>query len=67
MFGWFNKNPITALEKEYANQLVVARDTQRRGDMRQFALETEKAEMLLARIRQLESESATRAAASPSS
>jgi hypothetical protein len=59
MFGWLKKNPLKALEEQYAAQLVVARDTQRKGDMRQFAVETEKAEELLARIRELESESET--------
>jgi ABC-type Fe3+-hydroxamate transport system substrate-binding protein len=67
MFRWFKADPIKVLEKQYAAQLVVARDTQRKGDMRQFAVETEKAEELLARIQQLESDAATRLTASPGS
>lgn len=67
MFSWFKTDPIKVLEKQYAAQLVVARDTQRKGDMRQFALETEKAEELLARIKQLETDGASRATASPRS
>lgn len=56
MFGWLKKDPIKALEEQYADQLVVALDFQRKGDLRQFALETEKAEGLLDRIQQLKSE-----------
>ena len=60
MFGWLKKNPIEALEKQYSDQLIVARDFQRKGDLRQFAVETAKAEKLLNRIEQLKSEAAIR-------
>lgn len=59
MFSWLKKNPIKALEKQYSDQLVVARDFQRKGDLRQFAVENEKAEKLLARLQQLESDAVT--------
>jgi len=59
MFDWLKRNPIKALEKQYSDQLVVARDFQRKGDLRQFAVENAKAEELLARLQQLEREAAT--------
>ena len=58
MFAWLKKDPIKALEQQYSDQLVVALEFQRKGDLRQFAVETEKAEQLLGRIEELKGDAA---------
>ena len=58
MFAWLKKDPIKALEQQHSDQLVVALEFQRKGDLRQFAVETEKAEQLLGRIEELKGDAA---------
>lgn len=53
MFGLFKKDPVKALEKEYAAILEKARDTQRSGDIKGYAKLMEQSEEILQRIEAL--------------
>jgi len=44
MFGLFNKDPAKKLLEQYARLLEEARDLQRKGDIKGFALKTAEAE-----------------------
>lgn len=53
MFGLFKKDPIKALEKEYKAILVKARDTQRSGDLKAYAVLITKSEEILKKMEAL--------------
>ncbi|RMD96004.1 MAG: Lacal_2735 family protein [Bacteroidetes bacterium] len=53
MFGFFKKDPIAKLQKEYERLLEKARDTQRKGDIKGYAALMEKAEEMLNKIEQM--------------
>lgn len=53
MFGFFKKDPIAKLQKEYERLLEKARDTQRKGDIKGYAASMEKAEEILNKIEQM--------------
>ncbi len=38
MFGFFKKDPVKVLQKQYEKKLVEARDIQRSGDVKKAAL-----------------------------
>lgn len=58
MFGLFKKNPLKKLKQDYAQCLEQARDLQRNGDIKGFAIMTAKAEGILQKIDTLEERSA---------
>ncbi len=53
MFGFFKKNPVKKLRKEYLQLMEKARDIQRNGDVIKAALVYEQAEMIGKRIEEL--------------
>lgn len=53
MFGFFKKDPVKKLEKKYLQLMEKARDIQRSGDLRKFALVQEEAEAIAAKIEEL--------------
>ncbi|MCB0704160.1 MAG: Lacal_2735 family protein [Saprospiraceae bacterium] len=55
MFKFFKKDPIKLLEKEYEEILVKARDTQRSGDIKEYARLMSKSEEILQKIEALRS------------
>ncbi|MGD1841249.1 MAG: DUF6435 family protein [Thermonemataceae bacterium] len=60
MFGLFKKDPIKKLEKEYLAKMKEARDIQRGGDMKAYALFMEEAEKMadeLARLKEAKNKS----------
>jgi hypothetical protein len=50
MFGLFRKDPAKTLRAQYARLLEDARDLQRKGDIRGFALKTAEAEEVLKQL-----------------
>lgn len=38
MFGWFKRDPVKALEAQYAKKLEEARDAQRNGNLDAYTL-----------------------------
>ena len=56
MFGLFRRDPLKKLEAEHRRLLEQARDLQRNGDIKGFAVMTGKADELARRIEQLRSE-----------
>ena len=56
MFGLFRRDPIRKLEAEYRRLLEQARDLQRNGDIKGFAVMTGRAEQLAREIERLRSE-----------
>lgn len=50
MFGLFRKDPVKALEKEYAQKLEAARDLQRKGDIVGYSRMAAEAEEILVKI-----------------
>ena len=50
MFGLFKKNPTKKLEKEYELLMAKARDVQRSGDLKAYALIIEKSEIIMNKI-----------------
>lgn len=56
MFGFFKKDPIQQLEKEYNALLLKARDIQRSGDIKQFAIVSAEAEAVYQQIEKLRAE-----------
>ncbi len=50
MFGLFKKDPIQKLQKEYEAKMLEARDVQRSGDLRKYAVVMEQAEEILKKI-----------------
>lgn len=53
MFGLFKKDPIKKLEKEYEQLMSKARDVQRSGDLRAYAVMIEDSENILKKIDEL--------------
>lgn len=53
MFGLFKKDPVKKLEKEYEQLMTKARDVQRSGDLRAYAVMIEESESILAKIDEL--------------
>ncbi|MEM6319012.1 MAG: DUF6435 family protein [Bacteroidota bacterium] len=53
MFGLFKKDPTKKLEKEYEQLMAKARDMQRSGDLRAYAVMIEESEEILKKIDQL--------------
>ncbi len=55
MFGFFKKkDEKEVLQKQYAKLLEEARDIQRKGDMKSFALKTAEAEEVMEKIIELQ-------------
>lgn len=54
MFGWFKKDPLETLNKEYQLVLKQAMESQRNGNIRLYAELTEKAESIRANIVELQ-------------
>lgn len=50
MFGLFKKDPAKKLEKEYERLMARARDMQRSGDLRAYAVLIEESETILSKI-----------------
>lgn len=51
MFGFFKKkSEKEVLQKKYEILMQEARDIQRKGDMKSFALKTEEAEQIMSKI-----------------
>ena len=46
MFGFFKKDPLKKMEKEYRQKLEKARDIQRSGDVKKAALMYDEAEKI---------------------
>ena len=53
MFGLFKKDPIKKLEKQYEQLMSKARDVQRSGDLRAYAVMIEESETILTKIDEL--------------
>jgi len=60
MFGLFKKDPIKKLEKEYEQMLEKARDIQRSGDIKAFAIYSGEAEELWKKIEKMRAEKAAK-------
>lgn len=56
MFGFFKKDPIKKMEKEYDSMLEKARDVQRSGDIKGYAKLMGEAEELYQKIEKLRGE-----------
>lgn len=54
MFGLFNRDPLKALEKEYALKLQQARDLQRKGDIVGYSRLATEADDVLKQIEERE-------------
>ena len=50
MFKWLRKDPLKALQRSYENQLKLARDLQRKGDVQGCSAATAKAEEIAREI-----------------
>ena len=50
MFGLFKKDPLQKLQKKYEAKMLEARDVQRSGDLRKYAVVMEEAEVILKEI-----------------
>ncbi len=50
MFGLFKKDPTKKLEKEYEQLMEKARNVQRSGDLRAYAVLIEESETILSKI-----------------
>lgn len=53
MFGFFKRDPIERIEKEHSAKLEAAMQAQRKGDIRNYALLTEEAEIMYNKIEDL--------------
>jgi len=53
MFGFFKKDPLKKLEKEYTDLMAKAMEIQRSGDLRHYARLIEESEILQAKIQAL--------------
>lgn len=56
MLNWLRKDPLKALEQEYAGKLKAATDLQRNGDLLGYADLTAEAEEILSKIDKLQAE-----------
>ena len=53
MFGFFKKDPVKKLKKEYLQLMEKARDIQRNGDVKQASLIYEEAEAIAQKMEEL--------------
>ena len=53
MFGFFKKDPIKKLEKEYTDLMAKAMEVQRSGDLRHYSRLIEESEALQSKIQAL--------------
>jgi hypothetical protein len=53
MFGFFKKDPVKQLQRQYEKLLEEARDIQRSGDLRAYARKIEEAEAVAKKIEAL--------------
>jgi len=53
MFGFFKKDPVKKLQKEYLQLMEKARDIQRSGDVKKASLVYEEAETIAIKIEEL--------------
>lgn len=53
MFGFFKKDPIKKLEKQYEQMMEQARDIQRKGDIKGYAQKMAEAEEIAKKIQSL--------------
>lgn len=58
MFGWFKKDPIAKLDKEYKTKLQDAMIMQRNGKIREYSFLTAEAEKIREKMEALKAESA---------
>lgn len=58
MFGWFKKDPIAKLDKQYKAKLQEAMNMQRNGKIREYSFLTAEAEEIRAKMEALKAESA---------
>ncbi|MGA1582023.1 MAG: DUF6435 family protein [Saprospiraceae bacterium] len=56
MFGLFKKNEVKKLEKQYEALMEKARDVQRSGDLRKYAVLIEESEEILKKIEEAKSQ-----------
>jgi len=56
MFGLFKKNEVKKLEKQYEALMEKARDVQRSGDLRKYAVLIEASEEILKKIEEAKSQ-----------
>lgn len=61
MFGLFKKDPLKKLQDDYARRLELARDLQRKGDIKGFAAASAQADDLLKQIDALEADAVKKA------
>lgn len=54
MFSLFKSSPLKKLQKEYSQTLEQAMQAQRKGDIRLFSELTDKSELILKQINELE-------------
>ena len=54
MFSFFKSSPLKKLQKEYSQTLEQAMQAQRKGDIRLFSELTDKSELILKQINELE-------------
>lgn len=54
MFGFFKKDPVKKLQKEYENLMAEAMQIQRSGDLKLYAKKIEAAEAIQNKIEELE-------------
>lgn len=55
MFSLFKSSPINKLKKEYSQTLEQAMQAQRKGDIRLYSELTDKSELILKKITEIES------------
>lgn len=53
MFGLFKKDPVKKLEKQYQALMLKARDVQRSGDLKAYAVIIDEAETLGQKIEEM--------------
>jgi len=54
MFGFFKKDPVKKLQKQYDNLMAEAMQIQRSGDLRLYAKKIEEAEAIQKKMEELE-------------
>lgn len=53
MFNLFKTDPVKKLRKQYEQKMLEARDLQRKGDIKAFALKTAEADAIMAEMERL--------------
>lgn len=53
MFNLFKSDPVKKLRKQYEQKMLEARDLQRKGDIKAFALKTAEADAIMAEMERL--------------